>query len=268
VLFRSPLEHLQGNIYELAHEVDGISFLQGVLLVPYKGLADLDNREGGGGGGGGNNNNGMPSLQYSSSAKQRVVSFIDLVVSELICPQYIVEMATSSFVSYFVQKLLERSNDSQLVKIVDVSSPFLHRISFTDYGTRFVQRLLERVATPNTNSSVVVNALCGGGDDLDPEVMAIIEKSDESLFLGLQLPVGTRSFTSLFFNEHSSHVIKKLLMFHPTSSQFIYPAVLNVFMVLWKKKPGCYVIQRVIEYGNNENKGKIFFFFFFFSMLY
>jgi hypothetical protein len=58
-----------------------------------------------------------------------------------------------SFGNYLCQKLLERCNNEQRNKIIEIVAPDIVNISLNMHGTRAVQKLIEFLSTPDQVSS-------------------------------------------------------------------------------------------------------------------
>jgi hypothetical protein len=282
-----PLELLKGHILELSRESHGIDFLQNLLISLCNGSRTTTTTT------------TTPTFQQqvlndqALKVQNKLSYFINLTIVELITTENVFDVVTSSSKSYFIQKLLERCDDDQLLfYVVHVSSPLFRKISFNDFGTRFLQRLLEKVSSSSRHIGVIIDSLHGDGTSLS-EITPGEEKTSKNnsaaadviaetnTFLSKITPgeektrrndddvaadviAETNTFASLFFNDHSSHVIKKMLMYHPNHCNVIYSSVFLIFPLLWKRKPGCYVIQKCIEFGSDEMKGFLSLFFFFF----
>jgi hypothetical protein len=256
-----PLERLRGHVLELTHEADGVNFLQTILISLHNGIS---------------NNVSQQEMENAQScgSQNKLSYFVNLMISELMTTENIFEIATSSLISYFIQKLLERCNDNELLQIVRASSPFLRQMAVDDFGTRFVQRLVEKLSSSSEHLNIIVNSL-QNSDIFLPKIVPT-EKNGETDCVTMEMVVKSKTFASLFFNEHSSHVIKKMLMYHPQCCNVIYCSLYQIFQLLWKKKSGCYVIQRCIEFGSDEVKGfynlffliSFFLSFFFFFVLF
>jgi hypothetical protein len=229
-----PLKIFVGNIYILVQEIAGINLLLTVLL----------------------NNSVHLTEKTDEAAPFTNVHLIDAIVNEVLNENHIYEMAVTPAVSYLIQKVLEKCNNDQLLRVINIARPHLYPLSFHEYGTRFVQRILEKASGKNPHSLIVLEAFKNGKKTKDILNTTKCGKDTDNHII------------PLFLNENSVHIIKKIIVFHRTHSDFLYPIIFESLTLLWKCKPGAYILQQFLDLFDRKNKGLNFFSLFFLELIF
>ncbi|CAO3581344.1 unnamed protein product [Absidia cylindrospora] len=181
------LDDFKGRIYELAKDQNGCRFLQ---------------------------------RKIEDGAKNNAHA-ITMIYDEI--HSHFAELMRNSFGNYLCQKLLERCDNEQRNKIVEIVAPEIAPISLNMHGTRAVQKLIEFLATSD-QIQIITSAL-------NPSVVPLIK------------------------DLNGNHVIQKCL--HRLSAehrQFIYDAVSENCVEVATHKHGCCVLQRCIDYASTSQK--------------
>jgi hypothetical protein len=135
----ASLEDFSGHLYELAKDQNGCRFLQ-------RKIEDTSQ----------NNNQAITAIYEEIHGH-----FVELMTSKCSLEGYPMDhtvlitfhLFLDSFGNYLCQKLLERCNNEQRNKIIEIVAPDIVNISLNMHGTRAVQKLIEFLSTPDQVSS-------------------------------------------------------------------------------------------------------------------
>ena len=149
------------------------------------------------------------------------------------------QMCRDLFGNYVVQKILENINSKYLIQFIESISKDFINLSISTYGTRVIQKLLEILAIKNNTKN-----------NKDKEI-------HEQCFKLLNNNI-TNNIVALSSNNNSSHIIIKYVseIKYPKNIQ-LFNEIYKNFVPLCKDKHGCCVIQKCIEFGNQEQKNKL-----------
>ncbi|KAJ5493392.1 hypothetical protein N7539_002138 [Penicillium diatomitis] len=111
-----PLEHYEGELYNLCKDQHGCRYLQRKL-------------------------------------EERNPEHVQLIFNETY--MHVTELMTDPFGNYLCQKLLEYSNDDQRTALINNAAPQLVRIALNQHGTRALQKMIEFISTPQQTQTVI-----------------------------------------------------------------------------------------------------------------
>ncbi|CAL5183201.1 unnamed protein product [Lathyrus oleraceus] len=149
---------------------------------------------------------------------------VQIIFDEII--GHMVELMTSPFGNYLIQKLLDVCSEEQRMKIIImvIQEPGqLVEISLNAHGTRVVQKLIETLKTEQ-QTSLVVSAL-------EPGSLTLIK------------------------DLHGNHVVQHCLeCLSNEDNKFIYVAAVKYCVDIATHQHGCCVLQKCIRYSSGEHR--------------
>ncbi|CAK8530294.1 unnamed protein product [Lathyrus sativus] len=149
---------------------------------------------------------------------------VQIIFDEII--DHMVELMTSPFGNYLVQKLLDVCSEEQRMKIIImvIQEPGqLVEISLNAHGTRVVQKLIETLKIEQ-QTSLVVSAL-------EPGSLTLIK------------------------DLHGNHVVQHCLeCLSNEDNKFIYVAAVKYCVDIATHQHGCCVLQKCIRYSSGEHR--------------
>ena len=148
-------------------------------------------------------------------------------------------MCKDLFGNYVVQKILENIKSNYLVKFLELISKDFINLAVSTYGTRVIQKILEIVSNKSNYNN-----------NLDKDIY-------EQCFQLVNNQI-TNNIVVLSSNNNSSHIIIKYVneIRYPKNIQ-LFNEVYRNYIPLCKDKHGCCVIQKCIDFGNQEQKNKL-----------
>ncbi|KAL6927868.1 hypothetical protein ACO0SA_004491 [Hanseniaspora valbyensis] len=171
------------------------------------------------------------SIQQQGSRfiqKELTQDDLPLVLEEIL--PHVVELSQHSFGNYLVQKLIELSDQSQKLNILNIlrtSNVGIIGIASDPHGTRTLQRIVSELM------------------EFDEGVQALIDT-----FKG--------NIISLSENLNGNHVIQELLAsLNPKDIQFIFDEVYENIEEVSVERHGCCVLQRCIDNGDSNQISKL-----------
>lgn len=139
---------------------------------------------------------------------------------------HIVLLMIDPFGNYFCQKLFERCTPAQVTSFLRVCAPTISTIAVNQHGTRALQKLMERIDSPE-QIQLLVDALRG-------DVVRLIR------------------------DLNGNHVIQKLLLtLHDEDAQFIYDAACAAIIDVGSHRHGCCVLQKCLTHASDVNRRKL-----------
>lgn len=140
--------------------------------------------------------------------------------------EHVVQLMVDPFGNYFCQKLFERCSVGQVTSFLKICVPTISQIAVNQHGTRALQRLMERIETPE-QVTLLVNAL-------------------------------RRDVVSLIRDLNGNHVIQKLLLtLRSEDSMFIYDAACESIIDVGSHRHGCCVLQKCLAHASPKNQRKL-----------
>ena len=135
------------------------------------------------------------------------------------------EISCDQFGNYFIQKVIEHLNDDQIKELLDkkISSNFRF-FCFNQHGTRVVQKIFEKII----NNDELLNKY------------------------NILLTPNLKDFA---IDQNASHIIIKYVNMLPyPKNDFIIKFLIDNSFYLATKKHSCCVLQKCIEYSNEQQK--------------
>jgi len=130
---------------------------------------------------------------------------------------FLAEAMTDPFGNYLFQKILEKVNDEERLRLISTVSPRLVNAALNLHGTRSVQKVVEVAANDDEAAQIVTRAL-------------------------------TPAVARLCIDSHGNHVVQRVLqrLPHP-HAKFVFDAVANAVGDVARHRHGCCVIQRCLD---------------------
>jgi len=141
---------------------------------------------------------------------------------------FLAEAMTDPFGNYLFQKILEKVNEEERLKLISTVSPRLVNAALNLHGTRSVQKVVEVAATHEEAAQIVTRAL-------------------------------TPAVARLCIDSHGNHVVQRVLQRLPVDphAKFVFDAVANAVGDVARHRHGCCVIQRCLDSAQSAARSNL-----------
>lgn len=182
----------------------------------------------------------------------------------------LIELIVDPFGNYLIQKLIDYLNEYEIDLLVEKIHSYLYLIAVNQYGTRSLQKIIEKVTNNYQIDLIIVglqtssqnsNILCASNNSKNktslPENNSITSTNVDEKENNKKYNKSNNNIVNLIKDLNGNHVIQKcIFMFSPEKFQFIIDAICieNNIVLVSTHKHGCCVLQKLL---NNSNFNQV-----------